>query len=339
MTTLYTGGLRPYPGCRPEHAALAEQVLTSVRSALATSGLQENLDALEEPVPGADYEDFWEDAVRMAAAWEATAGDMTVLDTTDGRSLVLRQLAAWGGDRLGPVLRLEEEEHPRDVLLDALVASEASGRAMVLGGISPDDPSCPDAATWMAGRALAGARRVVVKLAQRKSGVHALPVSTSIADNEAALLRALDWEYVRLEGAPGSLLLQDWVDMRFETRFFAVDGSVVTAAGCVEELTPLDHDPARFPGRETRGYTGAPASPVVETPAETLATLRALAEETARLHGGTVVVDCAIDAATGDPLVVELNDLPNSGLYACNAWALAEALVGARDRGYAVPIN
>lgn len=57
----------------------------------------------------------------------------------------------------------------------------------------------------------------------------------------------------------------------------------------------------------------------------------------AREHGDTLVIDRDSNLATGRPLVVEFNDLPNSGLYSCDVWSLYDALVTARDRGYNPP--
>ncbi len=47
-----------------------------------------------------------------------------------------------------------------------------------------------------------------------------------------------------------------------------------------------------------------------------------------------MVIDVALDAERQRPVVVELNGLPNSGLYASDPWLLTRALVDAADRGY-----
>jgi hypothetical protein len=48
----------------------------------------------------------------------------------------------------------------------------------------------------------------------------------------------------------------------------------------------------------------------------------------------TVVMDVAIGAHTDEPLIVEFNTLPNSGLYASDVHAVYRALVTADNRGY-----
>ncbi|WP_323986730.1 hypothetical protein [Microbacterium plantarum] len=47
-----------------------------------------------------------------------------------------------------------------------------------------------------------------------------------------------------------------------------------------------------------------------------------------------MVIDVALDAERQLPVVVELNGLPNSGLYASAPWLLTRALMVAADRGY-----
>jgi len=320
IKTVFTGSLRDFPGVKPGHELVAGEILAEVREALAASGREP---LIEQADPTADYEDFWEDACRMAASWRATEGAMVVAQRHDGAS-----------PRLGPVSRDEEGGHARDQFLAHPLVQEHGGRQMRLAGVGTDD-NASDVADWMAERHAAGIGTVVLKSATRKGGIWALPTAPDRAANDTAVAEALNWEYVRLEGLPASLLAQDWVDMTWETRFFAVDGHIVTAAGCVEELTPLDHEPGLLQGRMLRGHHGSEGpSEMTETPHAVQVALGDLARRVAAEHGGTVTIDCALDLATGRALVVELNPIHNSGLYACDHWALFEALHTARDRGY-----
>ena len=157
------------------------------------------------------------------------------------------------------------------------------------------------------------------------------------------LADAMGWAIVRLDEAPNSVVAQDLIDLQWEYRLFVVDGEVVSGAGCVEEFTPLDRTPGRPFDTLVRQYRGHHSpegkSPAVSNQPWIVAELVSFGRTVAREHGGTVVIDVAIDAATGQPVVVELNTLPNSGLYASDPWAVARALVQAADRGYVLPVG
>ncbi|RAZ30565.1 hypothetical protein [Microbacterium sp. SMR1] len=125
--------------------------------------------------------------------------------------------------------------------------------------------------------------------------------------------------------------------MRSSARGIEVaDGQVVTAAGCVEEFTPLDaipEQPFDTRVRRDRGHLGGTASQVIDEP-EVVGRLLELGRRAAEEHGGTVMIDVALDANRQRPVVVELDGLPNSGLYATDPWLLARTLMDAADRGY-----
>ncbi|MDF2993888.1 MAG: hypothetical protein K0S37_4402 [Microbacterium sp.] len=189
---------------------------------------------------------------------------------------------------------------------------------------------------WMAAQAAAGVSEVVLKSAERKGGVWAVPVSTETFRNHDAVLDALGWAAVRLDGRRGALLGQPKLQLQYEYRCFVVDGQVVTAAGCVEEFTPLDAIPGQpfdTRVRRHRGHLGGTASPITDE-LEVVGRLLELGRRAAEEHGGTVVINVALDAERQRPVVVELNGLPNSGLYASDPWLLARALKDAADRGY-----
>ena len=164
----------------------------------------------------------------------------------------------------------------------------------------------------------------------------AVPVSTETFRNHDAVLDALGWAAVRLDGRRGALLGQPKLQLQYECRCFVVDGQVVTAAGCVEEFTPLDAIPGQpfdTRVRRHRGHLGGTASPITDE-LEVVGRLLEIGRRAAEEHGGTVVINVALDAERQRPVVVELNGLPNSGLYASDPWLLARALMDAADRGY-----
>lgn len=208
---------------------------------------------------------------------------------------------------------------------------------MTVGSLGGDPAT--DVIRWLTARHRDhGVERGVVKAAERKNGIWSIQLSPDYEELQQRLLEAMDWTFVRLESLPGAVLAQDAIDLTYEYRLFVVDGRVITGAGCIEEFTPLDRRPdgGAFDTRvrRIRGHLhqGQP-SPVEDRP-DIVACLTACGGTLAAQHGGTTVIDVGIDAATSRPVVIELNGIPNSGLYASDPWAVAAALVAARDWGY-----
>lgn len=319
MTTVYTGRLRPYPGI-PQDWGNTKKV--HARRVL------DGIGPFAAPGPvtvGADIEDFWEDACRLDAAIQATGGHLLMAD-----------MCPEGADRLGPVSMREEGWDSRDVSIAHPLVTHHGGRAMTLGSFGgPGDVS-----DWFAAlkRSHPGQTWGVLKDARHKCGLWKVLLDTDPEVVRDRIGEAMGWAAVFLEGRRDTLFAQQWIDMGWEYRLFVVDGMVVAGAGRVVENTPLDgrehvrFDPAM---RETAETFHRLPSPVMSMPS--------LAEDYAQfcrtiLEGdgvsGTMVVDVATDRATGDPVVVEVNSLPNAGLYAADVWAATEALMDATDRGY-----
>lgn len=329
---LFSGSLRPFPGIPGEWSRAkrrhAEAVLADVRAVFPSMLGDIEFDA--------DIEDFWEDACRISAAWCAS---YTGLEAKTPGSV----LSPWSPEemarRLGPVAKSEEGgHHAEDRLIDHLMVREHGGREMLLGAIGGEDPDT-DIVTWLASRHRDhGIRRGVVKSVERKNGIWSIELDSDPEVVRDRLMSAMDWTYIRLEGIERALLAQDALELEWEYRLFVVDGIVISGAGCVEEFTPLDRElyagPFDMRMRRIRGHLHqGPASEVEHRP-EIAEALIAFGRDLARVHGGTVVIDVAVDRTSGRPVVVELNDLPNSGLYASDPWLVATALIDARDRGY-----
>lgn len=288
-----------------------------------------------------DLEDFWEDVARTAAAIRAAStAEATFTPVAADHDWTCHELA----QRLGPVAASEEIQHAHDPLLDHRILADYGGRWMARAGIGePGELDADeDAVVLLHQRARRGVRRAMVKLATRKSGVFTVELDTSM-DQQAvreALFDSVDgWELIRLEGQRGSLLIQDWIPMTYEHRLFVVDGEVVSSAGCIEEFTPYSRQntSTRFDSRMRRvrgdAAAGEQSSPITSKP-PVLGRYLETGGRIAAQHGGTVVIDLALDASSGEIVVVELNPLPNAGLYACHVDAVYRALISAEDRGY-----
>jgi hypothetical protein len=126
-------------------------------------------------------------------------------------------------------------------------------------------------------------------------------------------------------------MVQESVPMRFEYRVFVVGHVPVTGAGCVEERTPLDRDPAEAFDPTVREHRGAPDEPACARPQvrDTLVSFARLVA--AELHREVPAMrDYVLDVALDDgdrPLVVELNARENAGFFACDPWTVVAALV------------
>jgi hypothetical protein len=336
ITQLFSGGLRPFPGIPTEwphqKRLLAQMILDDIECSFP--------DLLGDVVPGADVEDFWEDACRIAAAWQASGNDLQLKASGE-------YPGAWSADeldrRLGPVGYAEEGgRHAPDELVADPVLHAHGGRGMLLGSLG-GDPST-DVAVWFAARHREhGVQRGIVKVAAAKNGIWAIELDSDPEVIRQRLSREMDWTYVRLEGPSRTVIAQDVLDLQYEYRLFIVDGKVVSGAGCIEEFTPLDRPAGSGPFdlrvRKYRGHMVNDFTVAIEERPNVVERLLTFGREIAHEHGGTVVIDVAIDAAAGEqgaPVVLELNRLSNSGLYASDPWAVARALTTATDRGYRV---
>lgn len=366
---LLTFGLRQFPGlvdnrghAVPESALKDRMraVLTDLRNAGYEIGRIE---------PGADFEDFWEDALRISST--VTAAERAGLAWTRcdrGHHWQPEELAR----RLGPVLMLEEHHHRDRLAAHPLMCDPAvTGRRIhtttyhdehTLADLasdqinyitSPDELASTDPRyaddlitrlRWMFWQ---GHQAAVIKVDGHKIGL----IKITLSDDPAVLREqlmcdeaGLGWTLVRLEGTPGMFRVSEHILMEYEYRLFVVDGAVITGAGCIEEFTPLDHNLAhgaldpqmrKRRGNDIAAPYGSDSEPVAQPGrAQWYAHwVRGLIQSHCSGQG-TFVIDVATSGDREDPVLVELNALPNSGLYACDIQALADALVTARDRGY-----
>lgn len=335
---------RPYPGLAPhwsEHVAL--RALDDLR--LVSEVYPELREHTTHVDVFADIEDFWEPLVRTAAMIRAArATGKTIQRRDPDHAWTPAELT----ERSGPVFTIEEHKHAVDPLLSLMLFQANAGRWMAMCGYS-DTPGelAPheDLVTLVLRQAHRGVGKSVLKFVGRKEGIVSLELNPemSAADVERALIDSDDgWTFVRIAGKKNTILLQDWVPMRCEYRLFVVDGKVVAGAGCIEEFTPYSRaestDPFDDRMRYVRGdLAGGKSStePSVVTHEPTL--LRRyldVSQDLAHQYRGTVVIDLALDVSTNRVIVVELNALPNAGLYAADVDAIAMALATARDKGY-----
>lgn len=335
MTQLYSGRLRPFPGIPEDwtgHKRMhAARILDDAKTIFPDYDF--------EPDPDGDIEDFWEDACRASAAWLASGGDMQLKHPGTAASPWPAGMLA---RRFGPVTREEEGggfHGGPDPFVNHPLVQQYGGRGMFLGSLDGEPET--DVIRWLASRHRDhGVTHGIVKATSFKGGIWSVELDSDPEVIKDRLLDVMDWTYVRLAELEGSVIAQDKVVLEWEYRLFVVDGKVVSGAGCVEEFTPLDRVSDGFDTRvrRDRGHMGGQPSTVEARP-EIVAELVAFGEDLAAGHGGTLVIDVAVSRDQHSqpvPVVIELNPLPNAGLYASDPWAVARALRTAADRGYTV---
>lgn len=155
-------------------------------------------------------------------------------------------------------------------------------------------------------------------------------------DPHEAVRDWLGWEAIHFEGQQDAVLVQEYLPMQREARFFVIDGRIVTGSGKVPEATPL----TRF-ARELRGTSLGHRRPsewwdystdgqrLAPEPRATCSFAGKAAHELASADPG--MRDFVIDVATTErgPVVVELNPVTRSGLFASNPYWIVEAIAEA----------
>lgn len=128
---------------------------------------------------------------------------------------------------------------------------------------------------------------------------------------------------IHLEGEPNAFLVYPHVTMEYETRFFVVDGVAVTAAGCVEHLTPVDNEKPFDVKMERERYDGE-----VQAHSEIMAQYLPFVQKAVAGFRSEGLLHYTLDVAMGvqGPLVIELNGLLNSGLYASDPKIMVKAI-------------
>jgi hypothetical protein len=331
---LFSGYLRPFPGIPEDWPSTKKDIAAGVLRDVQRVAPE----MITAPRPEADVEDFWEDACRISAAYRASGGLMHVKKPGTATS-------PWDEDemahRLGPVAQAEEGgHHAPDTLINDPIVQKFGGRATMLGTLGGNPRY--DVVQWLAKRHRdAGVTHGVVKAAAHKNGIWSIELDDDPTVVAKRLMDAMDWDFVRLSELKDSVFAQDRLPLEYEYRLFVVDGEVISGAGCVEEFTPLDRRATSGPFdvrvRRLRGHLDQGEPSTLKTRLEIVSPLIRFGRKVAKEHGGTVVIDVAMDASTGKPVVIELNAMSNSGLYASDPWIVAEKLITARDRGYRLP--
>lgn len=344
MSTLFMShGLRPFPGLITRDGLPAQGSRLEMMNAILADVQAAGIDIGPVDEQG-DVEDFWEDAIRIATTRRAAMAAGLKTERRSGTSDWSRADLA---HRTGPLTRREQGgSHTVDDFERVLAALPHSMTGRSFASCMHDseiaDPPASHLIPHLLALHAAGHVAAVVKIAGHKLGIARIELDADPRTVEDRLHEAFDWSMVRLDGQADAFLVSPWIDMTCEYRMFVVDGRPITGAACIEEYTPLDHSgPTPFDTamRVRRGnhIAAAADSPVTDDPATVAAHLVAagpVIDHLASIGLRTYVVDLAHVPDQGRSVVIEFNTLPNSGLYACDAQRLADALIRSDDKGY-----
>ena len=195
---------------------------------------------------------------------------------------------------------------------------------------NPDGSPPVTVAEGIVALAESGATQAVVKANRVKHGLWTVPASTDRETAEKTAYDAMDMSLYYLGNNWNSFLVQEHVNMRYEYRVYIVDRTPVTGAGCIEEFTPLNNTAVFDPMmRENRRTDPGEA---LDVPERLPDLARRYTEFAAKFAAETTIeADYVLDLAVNNQneiLVVELNSLFNTGMYASNPYRVVSALTG-----------
>ncbi|MFC4225463.1 ATP-grasp domain-containing protein [Lysinibacter cavernae] len=305
---------------------------------------------VEEPsgALNGDVEEFLEEACRLDAAIQVFGENNVILKRTDGRKLwakreeqaplsaELEDCVILGG-QMDTALRTDPRlatERLADKYMFSKTFTQNSGRKTYLTTFDDYHDDEPKAAR-SAFKALygSGVRRMVAKAVVAKQGFRVVDLTHTRDEAEG-------WQTFVSETFEGfthshgdeSILLQEWVEMEYEYRIFVVGHELVTGAGSVVEHTPLDNNGLAFNTtlRRHRIDYDPCADPALEEQPEVVTRYREFGERMANAFRAERpnMPHYVLDVATvnGETVIVELNGLRNSGLFATDHVAVVKAL-------------
>lgn len=327
-----------------------------------------------EPTPDVDFEDFWEAAFRVSAAAEAARNLGTTIEVVNTPPRPTNHQLDPFETRLGSVRQDEQVAHRYDPLALPPVVQKHGGRRIqyaTIPELTEDNKRLRNVENNIFDILLDmhanGAKYAVVKLRRAKAGIITIPLSDNIgALNEELFYNddVIGWAMLNAVNQKNAVVVQEWIPMDNEYRFFIVDGEIVTGAATIEEHTPFNREyfSAKFAELHGNPYLDNQVRRVRENSirnADDSATEQdhMIRRDDALVHDiyapfindtvipelimqgiNTVVVDVATkyNSETGrdEPLVIELNAISNSGFYACDPYMLMRAIISADDRGY-----
>lgn len=290
-----------------------------------------------------DFENFVETMARFDSAWRAFGPQNTMIRhlTSEHESSLHRfdgvvvvptdEVAAPAPDFVfGPVSSwgsghgqdAEQASDPADNYWHIPAFKELSARKWMLAGYFPDDPNHPDILEAIQELFDQGVRRFVVKGTSSKTMLEIFELTvrpTEMYSSSSEIPGEITDGVQHLEGRSEVFLVQEFISMNNEYRFFMAGNQPASGAACIEDFTPLDSRGTAFDVRvERRRHGGAirEDQEVVHRMLEFAQSAGKLMHEQAPALGTAWVMDLAINPTTDQVVLIELNPARNSGLYA-----------------------
>lgn len=298
-----------------------------------------------------DEEDFWEMAYRVDAIVNSGAENILLTDehhgafqvTPDGPVHVeMGAEALWGRVNdgwavygpytrfsAGPIYGPADINHGDSYFTSPTFLRHAGRRHELCGHMLEDEyEDRRELMQTLDDFREAGIRHVLLKATQSKA-MRLVPVDLEDDESFKSATEELWASFGHRLGLPDNIIVQELIDVRYEYRVFIADGKPVTGAANIEEHTPLDNE-AQFNTkvREHRGITGPMRSAIVDEPelVERMVSFAAQAAAEFTEEGLlTYVMDVALDK-NGEPFIVELNGMSNSGLFASDPTQVVTAV-------------
>lgn len=331
----FTGGF-PAPlaaDLKHQNTSLLEQYLNTWTSQFGEPNHQET----------GDFEHFVENMARFDAAWRAFGSQNTMINhrssehvstlrhfngnpvlpgteaSVPGPDFVFGPVASWGPSHHG-----EPDNGSADKYWDIPAFKELSGRSWTLAGFYPDDQNEPELLQVIQSMFDDGVRRFVIKGTASKTMLEKFTLTvrpTSLYGHDCEIPSEVTDGVMHREGDSKVFLVQEYIPMVHEYRFFMAGNQPASGAGCIEHFTPLDSKDAAFDGR-TEGKRGSGAVAEYQDVVDRLLAFArqagALLHQQAPDLGAAWVMDLAINEDTDEIVVIELNPARNAGLYASN---------------------
>jgi hypothetical protein len=271
--------------------------------------------------PGADFEDWVEQACRLEAALDIYSDRLDLVflgkdshhyyNTLSGQEITYNGTSLrYGSQRREPISMGAELIQPDVSAVDSYhkLASfhrHAERELLLSDGRLLQKLEVLRQRGW---------NQAVIKYTSPKYGE---PVFLDLTQNLRSQFSAsgLDWATVYFEAVPDCFLIQERVTMEYETRLMVVQGQVVTSAGCIDANTPLTNESCFDPKVERERGSGL-IETLLDLTAEYVVFGNGVAQELVQENSACHSYGLDVCSIGGSPAIVEFNGLLNCGLYA-----------------------
>ena len=340
----------------PGHVERLDHLRSTVKHYMAQA-FPDDLEDMDSGITETDFEDSVEYGERFNAMVQATGGTFAIEDNPSNYLIFSdgELVGTYPGPSnsefpylWGPVNPMHQDMHQMDHewWTDPVIGAHTQ-RNIFTAGYAPDDPAAEDVYDAVRRMHAEGVERVFIKSMQFKVTAATEYTETVVDALDAGKMDPLDIILLNREGHSKVYIVQHFIPMQWEMRFMVVNGEVISGAASVEDHTPLD----RIGSKNVVGVSNALMKQRRYGPDDTVLNKEVASALESAARGivanyfqehGKALWNCSLDMCmtedkdTGEftvPTVVELNDLSNSGLYANDVEAVAQAIFDGAKNG------